>query len=89
MKYAITDEFLAKLFHARSIVNVNGKKYYVTKDKNFAVGDVVLDRGDGTCGIIDFISGSRCAIRDGCVAELAVPLTRLVKLKPFNEGNVN
>jgi hypothetical protein len=47
------------------------------------LGDLVIDRRDGLYGCIDQIfSNFRYAVRHGGVAELGVPIERLVKLEP-------
>jgi hypothetical protein len=85
----ITDEFLEKLKGPKSTVYINNVHYKVTDDKDFSVGDMVLDREDGMHGKIDMIMGDKAAVRDGCVVELGIPFSRLIKLKKINENNEN
>lgn len=77
----ITDEFLADLMKPLSVVQIHGKPYRVTEDKNFAVGDVVLDRTDGMYATIDGITGNKANLRDEEAVQLGVPLAQLVKLE--------
>jgi hypothetical protein len=53
-------------------------KQIETTDVN--VGDLVLDLGDFTFGYVDMRKGDKIAVRDGCVTELGVPISRVRKL---------
>jgi hypothetical protein len=41
---------------------------------------LVLDLGDFTFGYVDMRKGDKIAVRDGCVTELGVPISRVRKL---------
>jgi hypothetical protein len=45
------------------------------------LGDLVLDRKDGTVGYCDFILDDRIAIKEGNIVECAVPMDRVYKLQ--------
>ena len=80
----ISDERLRRMSRSNQVVSISGLPYFVAKNQVIAVGDVVLDRGDGLHGVIHMIIGDKAAVRDGCAVELAVPLSRLVKLERVN-----
>ena len=75
----IDDTFLEQLRRGR--VRIRGVLYVVDDTPGFAIGNVVLDRQDGSHAVIDVIIGDRCAIKDGVVSEANIPLSRLVKLQ--------
>ncbi len=82
----IDDQKMENLLYFKTRVRVNGKLYYATSNKDFVVGDLVLDHNDGSHGVLDMIDNKRAAIRDGCVVEI-VTIDRLIRLTPVNELN--
>lgn len=88
MEHVITDEFLQKLRHKNSTIRIEGKLYKVSNNENIELGDLVLDRKDGLVGYINHIfEDFRYAVSHQGVAELGVPIERLVKLEPkYPEG---
>jgi hypothetical protein len=90
-KNVITGKILKNLLSKKARVRIHGVFYYATTDRKFVVGDAVLDRYDGTYGFIHMFHDKRgrAVVGDEGVTECGVSLTRLIKLKKFNEGNVN
>src|SRR4051812_23887504 len=97
-RWGLKDEYIKKLSDPKAKVRIEGKMYFLDPNQeDLVVGDVCLDRGDGTWGVIDFIMPGQnslhgpnielqCAIRsEGCI-ECGVPLRRLVRLQPFPEN---
>lgn len=82
--YALTDEALREI--VATTVSVEGRFYKADPNlKTFAVGDLVLDRKDGSYATVDLIKNERAVLRDGSVVEVNVSLDRLVKLVPFSK----
>jgi hypothetical protein len=77
MSHILTDEFLNSL----GAVKINNQLYKIDLAcQSFQVGDVVLDRQDGTYATVDMVKGDKFALRDGCAIEIGVTCDRLVKL---------
>lgn len=86
MKFAITDDLLEKMLEAKSVIRINNKIYYATNNRDFVVGNMVLDKNDGAYGSIDMIDAKYAAVRDGCVVGIVKPdhLVRLLLADALN-----
>lgn len=89
-RWRLTDEFVEKLRTMK--VRINDVMYRaVPDDRDFKVGDLVLDRGDGSHGYIDMFHGNKmCALRDDTlpglgVVEGGIPLDQIIKLIEWKE----
>ncbi len=64
--------------------NVYGKTYIASTDA-LVVGDVIIDRTDGLCGVVEiFHDLEHVAVRDGMTVELGIHINKLVKLVEIN-----
>lgn len=63
-----------------TIIRVHGILYNQTEPLDLKEGDLVLDLGDGAYGYVDMIKEDKIAIKDGRVAEVGVPISRVRKL---------
>lgn len=65
----------------RTAIRIDARKYRVVTHATPKVGDLVIDRKDGLYGKVDMVIEGEAAVRNGCVAEVGVPLTRLVVIR--------
>ena len=63
------------------IYHIDGIKYQHSFDIP-QEGDLVIDTHNGSYGFVDMVQGNKAAVKEGWAVELAVPLTRLIKLVP-------
>jgi hypothetical protein len=63
-------------------IRIDGVLYDQIETPDLNEGDLVFDTKDNTYGFVDMRRGDQIAIRENCVTEVGVPISRVRKLIP-------